>query len=517
VRRARPFACGTPVALDGDGTMASYERLSGLDACFLGFETANAYMHVAVTALFEPGPLSTPGGGVDIAKVRAHVAGRLAALPRFRQRLLHVPVVRDPIWVDDDRFDLAYHVRHASLPQPGSTTQLQDRAAELLERPLNRRRPLWEIWVIEGLAGGGFALVVKVHHCIVDGIAGIGMLVALLDAGARPAATRTAVWYPRAAPSSAELVRDEIARRARATVDVGRAVGRALADPGRSAAGIGAAAGSLWRLVRTGLSPAPAVAFNREIGPHRRVAWRQHDLALVKKVAKRLGGTVNDVVLTMVSGALGATLRRHGEAVPREPLRAVVPVSIRRAEEIGAPGNRVSLWLVPLPASDRNPRRRFARIHDATEKLKQGGEAAGGAVVAEAANWAGGAVVEQAARLIGSVRIYNLIVTNVPGPGVPLYLAASRLREVYPHLPLFEQQGIGIALLSYAGRLHVGITADWNVGELVGHLVEHMESAFDELAVAAGLVSAPAGDEDVKPANGSAASRPALQVRAVPV
>jgi WS/DGAT/MGAT family acyltransferase len=505
------------VALDGVGTMASYERLSGLDACFLGFETANAYMHVAVTALFEPGPLSTPGRGVDIDKVRAHVAGRLAALPRFRQRLLHVPVVRDPIWVDDERFDLAYHVRHASLPHPGSATQLQERAAELLERPLNRQRPLWEIWVIEGLADGGFALVVKVHHCIVDGIAGIGMLVALLDVGARPAAPADAFWYPRPAPSRAELVRDELARRARATLDVGRAVGRALAEPARSAAGIGSAAGSLWRLVRTGLSPAPEVAFNREIGPHRRVAWRQHDLAVVKAVARRFGGTVNDVVLTMVSGALGATLRRRGETVPREPLRAVVPVSIRRAEEIGAPGNRVSLWLVPLPASDRNPRRRFARIRGATEQLKLGGEAAGGAVIAEAANWAGGAVVEQAARLIGAVRIYNLIVTNVPGPAMPLYLAGSRLREVYPHLPLFEQQGIGIALLSYAGCLHVGITADWNLGELVADLVDRMEATFDEMAVAAGLVPASAVDEAVPPTNGSAAPTPSLQVRAVPV
>jgi WS/DGAT/MGAT family acyltransferase len=505
-----------PVAPYGDGAMASYERLSGLDACFLGFETANAYMHVAVTGVFEPGPLSTPSGGVDIAKVRAHVAGRLAALPRFRQRLLHVPVVRDPIWVDDERFDLAYHVRHASLPKPGSTKQLQERAAELLERPLNRQHPLWEIWVIEGLAGGGFALVVKVHHCIVDGIAGIGMLVALLDVGTRPAAGSEAAWYPRLPPSRTELVRDEIARRTRATFDVGRALGRAIVEPARSAAGIGAAAGSLWRLVRTGLSPAPQVPFNREIGPHRHVAWHQRDLAVVKAMARRLGGTVNDVVLTVVSGALGATLRRHGEPVPREPLRAVVPVSVRRAEELRAPGNRVSLWLVPLPAYDRNPRRRFARIHGTTEELKRGGEAAGAAVIAEAANWAGGAVVEQAARLIGSVRIYNLIVTNVPGPGVPLYLAGSRLREVYPHLPLFEQQGIGIALLSYAGRLHVGITADWNLGRLAGDLAERLEVAFDELAVAAGLVPAP-GDESVPPANGSAMSTTSLQVRAVPV
>jgi diacylglycerol O-acyltransferase len=467
--------------------MGSYERLSGLDACFLGFETPNAYMHVAVTALFERGPLSTPGGGVDIARIRAHIASRLPALPRFRQRLLHVPIVRDPIWVDDDRFDLTYHVRHASLPQPGTAAQLQERSAELLERQLNRQRPLWEIWVIEGLDGGGFALVVKVHHCIVDGIAGIGMLTALLDVERRPPPSVVPTWYPRAAPSGGELLRDEIGRRARATFEVGKSVGRAVSDPVGAAAGLGATAGSLWRLVRNGLSPAPDVCFNQSIGPHRKIAWRQLDLARVKAAAKRLGGTVNDAVLTMVSGALATTLRHQGESLPRDGLRAVVPVSVRSAEELGAPGNRVSLWLVPLPLAGRNTRRRFVTIHASTDELKQSGQATGGMVITEAANWAGGAVVEQAARLIGTARLYNLIVTNVPGPAIPLYLAGSRLREVYPYLPLFEQQGLGIALLSYAGRLHVGIVVDWNLSAFLADLEDRFDEAFADLIATAGL------------------------------
>ena len=471
--------------------MATYERLSGLDECFLGFETANAYMHVAVTAIFEPGPLTTPQGGVSIDRIRAHVESRLPSLPRFRQRLLHVPFVGDAIWVDDERFDLAYHVRHASLPQPGTTEQLQARCAELLERPLNRQHPLWEVWVVEGLAGGGFALVVKVHHCIVDGIAGIGMLAALLDVDASMPRTSAPTWYPRPAPSGADLVRDEIARRTRAAFGVGRAVRRAIADPAGSVAGVGAAAESLWRLVRTGFSPAADVCFNRPIGPHRQLAWRHFDLAAVKAVARRLGGTVNDAVLTIVSGALAGALRRRGEAVPQDGLRAVIPVSIRTAEELGAPGNRVSLWLVPLPVASRSARRRLTLIHATTEELKRDGQATGGAVIAEAANWAGGAVVEQAARLIGSARLYNLIVTNVPGPGVPLYLAGSRMRAVYPHLPLFERQGIGIALLSYAGRLHVGITADWNLGPFLADLADRLEPSFLELASAAGMATEP--------------------------
>lgn len=472
--------------------MASYERLSGLDACFLGFETRNAYMHVAVVAVLERGPLSGADGAVDIAAARAHVATRLPRLPRFRQKLLHVPVVYDPVWVDDDDFDLAYHVRHASLPRPGTTAQFQQRCAEILERPLNRRRPLWEAWIVEGLPDGAFGFVVKVHHCIVDGIAGIGMLAALLDPEAAPATPAALPWHPRPAPSSVELLRDEVARRARATVGAGRAIGRALASPGSAAAGIGSTAESLWRLVRTGLSPAPDVAFNRPIGPHRQLAWRDYDLSQVKGLARRLGGTVNDVVLTVVSGAIGTALWQQGEAVPEAPLRAVVPVSVRSAEELAAPGNRVSLWMVSLPVRERDPRRRFQAIHATTDELKRGGEAMGGVVVAEVANWAGGAVVESTARLVGAARLYNVIVTNVPGPGIPLYLGGSRVREVYPFLPLFEQQGIGIALLSYCGRLHVGIAADWSLGAMLEELDIQVDRAFEELAAVAALDQTPA-------------------------
>ena len=467
--------------------MANYERLSGLDACFLGFETPNAYMHVAVTGIFEAGASRRRGGGVDIDRIRSHVAGRLSRVPRFRQRLQHLPVMRDAVWIDDDRFDVAHHVHHASLPHPGSTEQLQQRCAEILERPLDRRRPLWEAWVIEGLAGGAFAFLVKVHHCIVDGIAGIGMLAALLDVEPTPLRALPVAWEPRPAPTSGELLLDEAARRLQATVEVGRAARQALANPLDGAGRLGAATSSLWRLLRTSLSPAPAVSFNRPIGPHREVTWRHFDLATVKAIARRLGGTVNDVVLTVVSGALGDALRAAGETVPDEPLRAVVPVSVRTAEEFAAPGNRVSLWLVPLPVNDRDPRRRFETIHATTEELKTAGQATGGSVIAEAANWAGGAVIESAARFIGSARIYNLIVTNVPGPGIPLYLAGSRMLEVHPHLPLFERQGIGVALLSYVGRLSVCIAADWDLGTLLHELVQRLESGLVELAATVGL------------------------------
>ena len=467
--------------------MRTYERLSGLDEAFLGFETANAYMHVAVTAVLDAAPLRTPSGGIDKDRVHRHIASRLPALPRFRQRLEFIPFTQDAIWVDDEHFDLKYHLRHVSLPRPGDAAQLQQCCAEILERPLSRSRPLWEAWVVEGVGDDGFALIVKVHHCIVDGIAGIGMLAALLDPTPVEAPHMIPSWQPRPHPSRRDLMRDEVTRRLQGTAAMGRSVARSLANPLSSADQLSSALGSLWSLARKGFAPAQATCFNEPIGPHRRVAWLAIDLDRVKRLKQQLGGTVNDIVLTAISGALGTSLRRQGDSSGNGALRVVVPVSVRSAEEIGAPGNRVSLWLVPLPVAERDPRRRLARIRQSTDELKRGQAAAGGTIITEAANWAGGAVVEAGARLLNGARLYNLIVTNVPGPDIPLYLLGAHVRAVYPHLPLFENQGLGIALLSYCGQLHVGITADWDHGALLYDVAAELETCFAELALLAGL------------------------------
>lgn len=478
--------------------MQGYERLSGLDSAFLGFETRNAYMHVAVTAIFDAGPLRTATGGVDVARVKRHFAARLSRLPRFRQRLAHVPLMGDPVWVDDEHFDLGYHLRHVGAPRPGRVEQLQRCTAEILERPLNRARPLWESWIVEGLEGDAFALIVKVHHCIVDGIAGIGMLVNLLDPTPREPPAEIAPWQPRPAPSAPELLRGEMRRRWRGTLAAGRAVAGSVAHPADAVERVGEAAADLWSLVRRGLSPAPACFFNHPIGPHRQIGWIAFPLARVKRLKQRLGGTVNDVVLTAVGGALGHALRRRHDPAGHGELRVVVPVSVRSAEELGTPGNRVSLWLVPLPTDEPDPLRRLERIRRTTDELKRGGAAAGGTVITEAASWAGGAAVAMATRLINTARLYNAIVTNVPGPDCPLYLLGARLKAAYPHLPLFENQGLGIALLSFDGQLHVGITADWEHGALVGELARSIESELTILE----LLTDDASDEPGRAAAG---------------
>jgi WS/DGAT/MGAT family acyltransferase len=467
--------------------VATYERLSGLDEAFLAFETPQAYMHVAATAIFDAAPLRDEAGGLDIARIRRHVASRLGRLPRFRQRLAYVPVVQDAIWIDDERFDLAYHVRHASLPRPGSDAQLRARCAEILERPLNRKRPLWEVWLIEGLADDAAALLAKVHHCIVDGIAGVGVLANLLSLEPHDAPDPPDRWTPQPAPSPRQLLRDEARRRLRGSLAAGRAVADAVARPQVGLARLGAVAGGLWRLAQSGLTPAPATPFNQPIGPHRQVCWLSLDLERLKRVKRRVGGTVNDVVLTCVAGAMRALFARHGETPPEEIVRAAVPVSVRTREDAAAPGNRVSIWIVPLPLGPRDPRERFGIVNTTTEQLKERNQAAGAAVLTQAADWTGRAVLSWAVRLLASARIYNVIVTNVPGPPVPLYLLGARLRAAYPHLPLFENQGLGIALLSYLDRLYVGLTADWNQAALAEEFASDLEAAVDELACSVGI------------------------------
>jgi len=465
--------------------VATYERLSGLDEAFLAFETRTAYMHVAATAIFDAAPLRAATGGIDVARIRRHVAGRLPRLPRFRQRLGFIPVTQDAIWVDDEDFDLAYHVRHASLPRPGSDQQLRERVAEILERPLNRARPLWEVWVIEGLADDAFALIAKVHHCIVDGIAGVGVLAALLSLEPQDVPEAPDDWTPRPAPTDRELLRDEAARRLRGSLAIGRSLAAALANPRAGAGRIGAAAAGLWGLAKSGLTTAPATSFNHEIGPHRRVSWLALDLDRIRQAKRRLGGTLNDVVLACVAGALRTLFARH-HTLPVEGLvRAAVPVSVRTRDEAGETGNRVSIWIVPLPVYERDPRARVAAVHATTTQLKSRNEAAGATVLTQAADWTGGTLLSWAVRLLSNARIYNLIVTNVPGPPVPLFLLGARMRAAYPHLPLFENQGLGIALLSYLDRLYVGLTADWADGALVTEFAADLEDAVAQLAALA--------------------------------
>jgi WS/DGAT/MGAT family acyltransferase len=460
-----------------------HERLSALDQSFLALETPNASMHVALTAIFEPGPLLTAQGGIDIDAIRRHIAARLPLTPRYRQRLLFTPMLGDAVWVDDDAFDLTFHVRHASLPRPGGERQLQRRCAEILERPLDRRRPLWEVWVIEGLSGDRFAMLCKVHHCMVDGIAGVDILAALLDTVPSEVVEPAEPWAPRPMPSQREVLAAELRRRARASIGLMRGMRDALRAPRQTRRDLGARATAFFRLLGH-LGRAPSTPFNLPIGPHRRIDWLSFELATIKAVRTAFGGTINDVVLSTVAGAVGKFLARRRVRLDGE-FRAVVPVSVRGTDERGVPGNRVSVWLTTLPVGERDARRCLATVSRMTAQLKDSRQAAGAEVLTQVAEWTTANVINLAAQFINGTHRFNLIVTNVPGPPVPFYLLGARMVAAYPHLPLFENQGLGIALFSYAGNLYWGVGADWNQMPDLHEFMADLAESFAELCAVA--------------------------------
>lgn len=469
--------------------MAS-QRLSVLDRTFLDFESDAYPQHVGATLLFEVGPLRNAAGGVDGDRIRTHVESRLHRIPRYRQRLAWTPLEGAPIWVDDASFNIHYHVRHASLPKPGSERQLKRLAARIMSQRLDRGKPLWELWVVEGLEGGRAALISKTHHCMIDGIAGVDLLTILLAPTQEDRVAATPRWIPDPLPARIELASDELGRRARMPLDVARSALRAIARPRDTAARVREQVEALGEALSAGLVPASDSPLNRELGPHRRFDWWTLDLAPVREIKKRLGGTVNDVVLTTVAGALGRFLelrgidRAHQRAMT---LRAMVPVSVRPASQRGTTGNQIALWAATLPIAELDPKKRLAAVARTTESLKRSKQALGAEVLAAVSEWTVPTLLSLASRVAYRNRAANLVVTNVPGPQVPLYLLGARVLETYPMLNLLTQQSLGVALFSYAGRLHWGFMADWDLVPDLHDYVQATVRAFDELCEAAGV------------------------------
>jgi len=460
----------------------AYERLTALDNSFLVFERPNATMHVASTLIFEAGPLRRPDGGIDADALRALVGAQLHRIPRYRQKLAWIPFESHAVWVDDERFQLDYHVRHTSLPRPGSDEQLKRLSARIMQQPLDRARPLWEIWVVEGLDKDRFALVSKVHHCMVDGISGVDLMKVLMSLS--PAwlpPDDPPRFVPRVAPSPLELLRHEWMRRAALPLGAWRDLRGFFAEAEDARRDLvvrmRAAAETLGATLR---SPS-ATPLNRPIGPHRRFDWMAMDLADVKLVRSALGGSLNDVVLTIVTGAVRRFLERRGVRTRGLDFRVMAPVSVRAAAESGALGNRVSAWVVPLPLDEDDPREQLARIAGHTTQLKEKGGAVGAQLLTQVAEWTPSNLLALGARNATRLLPFNMVVTNVPGPQVPMYMAGAPMVEVYPLVPLMDHLGLGVALLSYDGKMHWGFNADWDVVPDLDAFVQDTKDALAEL------------------------------------
>jgi WS/DGAT/MGAT family acyltransferase len=446
-----------------------YDRLTALDATFLAIEDENVHMHVGAISIFEGGDLLRHDGGIDFARVRRLAGPGLARNRRFRQRLAQVPLLGHPVWVDDARFNLDYHLRHSALPEPGDERQLKRLFGRLMSQKLDEHKPLWEMWFVEGLAGGRFAVITKVHHCMIDGVSGVDLIAMLMDPAVEAEARRVEEeggdarpWLPRPNPTPLGLLADEALRRAALPVEAVRAGLGAVSRPGEAFDTARDAVDALREFVTPGLSGGSRTPLNGDIGPHRRFDWLRMDIAAVKEVAKKLGGTLNDVVLATVAGAVRSFLEGRGVAVDDLHFRAQVPVNIRAADERGDLGNRVAMLLADLPVAQADPRKRHEAVVATTKHLKSSHQAQGAELLEKIGDWTAKEFLGALVRITGRQLAYNVVVTNVPGPPFPVKLLGARMTEIYPLVPLFSNQALGVALFSYDGSLFWGLNSDWD-------------------------------------------------------
>jgi diacylglycerol O-acyltransferase / wax synthase len=468
--------------------MAKYERLSALDRTFLDLEYPETHMHVAGVATFEAAPLATAAGGIDIDRIRQYAASRMHLIPRYRQRIERIPIENHPVWVDDDRFNLDYHIRHTALPHPGDEEALKRLAGRIVSQQLDRGKPLWELWVVEGLDRGRFALISKSHHCMIDGIAGVDLMGVLMSPVPDAVIEQPPPWKPEPAPSRSQMLLEEAARRIRTPFELGQNVLQAMQHPTEAAENLAEQISAIGETLGAGLSSASDSPFNQPIGPHRRFDWTVIELDEVKQIKNRLGGTVNDVVLAIVAGAVGAFLTHRGytgEQIAALDFRAMVPVSLRSESEHGTLGNRIASWAASLPIAESDPRRRLEAVRAVTGDLKQSRKAMGAEVLARVSEWTVPTLLSLAMRLATRARAFNLTVTNVPGPQLPLYFLGSKMHAAYPLGPLFQNQGLNIALLSYDGRLHWGLNADYDTIPDLKQLTAAIRTSFEQTKVAA--------------------------------
>ena len=438
-------------------------------------------MHVASTTLFE-------GPAPPYVDFRDHLASRLHLVPRFRQKVRFVPFGQGrPVWVDDPHLNIGYHVRHTSLPEPGTEQQLRVLAARIFSQQLDRSKPLWEIWLIEGLKGGRFAVVGKTHHAMVDGVSGVDITTVLYDLEKEPAETPVAdePWVPRPEPSGPQLLAEALVERAIYPREIARGIRRIARGPRRALRSVTDAALAAGTFASTGLGASKS-PINFEVGTHRRFAWVRASLADMKLVKNELGGTVNDVILTAVAGGLGRYMRFRGHSTDGLELRAMVPVSVRTSEQRGTLGNQVTAMMATLPVWCEDPKRRMEIVRQSMGDLKESKQAVGAALLTQLADFAPPTIAGQAARLQSRQRFFNLVVTNIPGPQFPLYLMGRRMERVFPMVPLAKNQGVCIGIMSYDGQVNFGLIGDYDRMPDLEDLAADLEASIAELLDAAG-------------------------------
>lgn len=438
-------------------------------------------MHIGAALLFDGATLRDARGAFDFETVRSVVASRLHRAEKTRWRLMPVPLSGRHVWVDDDRFRLDYHMRHVALPAPGDRAQLDAISTDFFTRGLDLTRPLWEILVVEGLEGGRIAALCKFHHALMDGLAGVDLLNLLLGLEPSREFDPPDNWQPQPTPSSRELVAAETRRRAGLAVGATRSLFDALRNPGAAIEAARHHAQGIAHTLRAVLSPSTRLGFNERLGPSRRVERFRIELEDLKQIKKRCGGTVNELVLALVAGGLRRYLRSRDWDVDELQARAMVPVSTRSDVDQGELGNKIAVVVTDLPVSEPDPLRRVEAAQRASAKTKENRQALGTEVITRLAEWTAPALLTQTLLLSTRLRAANLMVTNIRGPNVPLYMLDAPLLEIYPVAELWPDQGLNVAVFSYAGFLHFGINADPDVVDDAGDFCASMLEELAEL------------------------------------
>lgn len=466
--------------------MTYYDRLSAQDNSFLLMETHDVHMHVASTMVFDSGPLRTEDGGVDVSAILATLQAALPQIVRYRQKLQWIPFENHAVWVDDPNFDLEDHIRHTSLPKPGTPAQLKQLAARVMSQPLDRNRPLWETWVVEGLDGGdSFALITKVHHCMIDGASGVDLAQVLLSPSSEPLKVE-ALPLPaaRPAPTPAELTRDEAWRRLSMPLQILRGARSFIDEAEDLKQELTIRGNALINMFSTGIS-ADETPLNGKVGPHRAFDWLELSLDDLKEIRRVWGCSLNDVVLTIVTGAVRNYLIRRGVDPSRIEFKVSTPVSVRTEEQKGQLGNQVSSWIIPIPIELEDPKAQLDAIHEETSRLKETRQALAVEMIMKVAEVTPSTLLSLGAQsLSGPI---NTIVTNVPGPQFPLYCNGAKLKGIYPQVPLLENLGLGIALMSYDGKACWGFNTDPSLVPDGDLFVEKVKESVNAVRVAAGL------------------------------
>jgi len=452
------------------------DRLTAVDASFLSNENENSHMHIGAVLIFEGPPPS-------LEDFVAHVESRLVYVPRYRQKLIYPPLdAGRPLWVDDTGFNLSFHMRHTALPSPGSDKELIALANRVFSQSLDRSKPLWEMWLVQGLQHDRFAVLIKSHHAMIDGISGIDIGTVIFDVTPNPEpAENVDEWKPRPEPSSLNLLRQSASDLAVTPLRLTERAINAVRRPESVVDRIGDGAEGISEVARAFADPAPDVPLNTPIGPHRRIAWARADFSDFRRIKNAFDTTVNDVVLAVVAGSVRNWLIGRGVETEGLELRAMVPVSVRSEDEQGHLGNKLATMRAPLPVYEENPVKRLEIVSLAMDGLKQSKQALGAEVIARLNDFAPPTLLAQAARLTFSTRLFNLLVTNVPGPQMPLYVLGRKLQETFPIAFLAKNHALAVGVMSYNGQVNFGLLGDYDAMPDIELISDGLNDALDEL------------------------------------